>query len=45
MAHGINIQAICENDCHFTFFGVIAPGKASHPDHCFQENFNQQGHS
>ncbi len=29
MAHSLNIQAICDIDCYFTFFGVIAPGKAS----------------
>jgi hypothetical protein len=28
MAHGLNIQAICDSDCCFTFFGVVAPGKA-----------------
>ena len=29
MAHGLNIQAICDSDRCFTFFGVVAPGKAS----------------
>ena len=29
MAHGLNIQAICDSDRRFTFFGVIAPGKCS----------------
>ena len=29
MAHGLNIQAICDSDCCFTFLGVNAPGKAS----------------
>ena len=29
MAHGLNIQAICDSDCCFTFFDVVAPGKAS----------------
>jgi hypothetical protein len=29
MIGSIHIQAICDSDCCFTFFGVIAPGKAS----------------
>ena len=29
MAHGLNIQAICDSDRCFTFFGVVAPGKTS----------------
>ena len=29
MAHGLNIQAICDIDRCFTFFGVVAPGKSS----------------
>ena len=29
MAHGLNIEAICDSDRCFTFFGVIAPGKTS----------------
>lgn len=29
MAHGLNIQAICDSDRQFTFFGVVAPGKCS----------------
>jgi hypothetical protein len=29
MAHGLNIQAICDSDRCFTFFGVVTPGKAS----------------
>ena len=29
MAHGLNVQAICDSDCCFTIFGVVAPGKAS----------------
>jgi hypothetical protein len=29
MAHGLTVQAICDSDCCFTFFGVVAPGKAS----------------
>ncbi|KAI2496037.1 nuclease [Fragilaria crotonensis] len=29
MAHGLNIQAVCDSDRRFTFFGVVAPGKTS----------------
>ena len=29
MAHGLDSEAICDSDSSFTFFGVIAPGKAS----------------
>jgi hypothetical protein len=29
MAHGLNIQAVCDSDRCFTFFGVVAPGKTS----------------
>ncbi|KAI2491737.1 nuclease [Fragilaria crotonensis] len=29
MAHGLNIQAVCDSDRRFTFFGVVAPGKSS----------------
>jgi hypothetical protein len=29
MAHGLNVQAICDSDGCFTSFGVVAPGKAS----------------
>ena len=28
MAHGLDSEAICDSDSSFTFFGVIAPGKA-----------------
>jgi DDE superfamily endonuclease len=27
--HGLNVQAICDASCHFTFFAVAAPGKSS----------------
>jgi hypothetical protein len=29
MARGLNIQAVCDSDFCFTFFGVVAPGKTS----------------
>ena len=29
MAHGLNIQAICDSDRCFTFFGIVAPGNSS----------------
>ena len=29
MAYALNIQAICDSDCRFTFFGIVAPGKTS----------------
>ncbi|KAI2492824.1 DDE superfamily endonuclease [Fragilaria crotonensis] len=29
MAHGLNVQAVCDSDRRFTFFGVVAPGKSS----------------
>ena len=29
MAHGLTVQAICDSDCCFTFFGAVIPGKAS----------------
>ena len=27
--HGLNVQAICDSSCRFTFFAIAAPGKSS----------------
>jgi len=29
MTYGINVQAVCDADSRFIYFGVIAPGKCS----------------
>jgi hypothetical protein len=30
MTYGINVQAVCDTDSRFIYFGVIAPGKCSY---------------
>jgi hypothetical protein len=42
MAHGLNVQAICDSDCCFTFFGAVAPGKASDQVAFEQTSIHQQ---
>ena len=27
MSNGLNVQAVCDSNCYFLYFGVVAPGK------------------
>jgi hypothetical protein len=29
MSNGLNVQAVCDSNCYFLYFGVVAPGKCT----------------